>query len=443
MIEQLWLQPPLAFARLGPSRTPCDNHSWGPSDLTPRGTGKTTVVPQPTLDLAANGTLSQRTPEHVRFKDAQGWRPICPYFEVHGSWTVDGERHDGPVTEDVLREFGLSLADVTWTVAVANLKAHHLTQSEGDRIEARVEVRGDDHQRHRLDGTSPQDAPEPLVPAGRSVPLGSVQLPAPNPRLPELRLRFTPAAGFVYGPSDLPSDGNYQVPQERRFLNPDARWSDWQLTGEDPRTVPGGLFAGAERGRSVGLVDDVCDGLVTVSLRGGPSATGRVVACPPVFSPDRRPFVSIADGLTDRVRRGDVRRPEYLADTELTARETRDLFERILETMGNVNLDVMNGIFEALPRAVPLTGVLLGLTEQGRRRHRRFVALEMLEDLLRERPDLIRAVVRQPGADPSFNALMPVDMRGADGAALHLTRRQYDLLEGWARSLRESTEAGT
>ena len=443
MIEQLWLQPPLAFARLGPSPTPCDNYSWGQSDLTPRGTGKTTVVPRPTLDLAADGTLTERTPQRVRFKDAEGWRPVCPYFELHGSWTADGERHTGPVTQDVLRQAGLGLADVTWSVTVANLKAHHMTQSEGDRIEARAEVRGDDHRRHRLDGTSPQDAPQPLVPAGRGVPLGSVQVPLPNTALPELRLRFTPAAGLVYGPSDLPPEGRYHVPQERRFLNKDAEWCGWRLPSADTRTVPQGLFAGAEKERSVGLVDDVCDGLVTVTLPGGLVATARVVACPPVFSPDRRPFVSIADGLADRVQRDDVHRPEYLADKEQTALEMRDLFERILETMGNVNLDVMNGVFGALPRAVPLTGVLLGLTEQGRRRHRRFVALEMLEDLLRERPGLIRAVIRAPGTDPSFDAQMPVDMRGADGGALHLTRRQYDLLEGWARSLREGTEAGT
>ncbi|MFJ5774403.1 hypothetical protein [Streptomyces sp. NPDC093094] len=458
MIDQLWLQPPLAFARLGPSPTPCDNYRWGPSDLTPRGTGKTTVVPQPTLDLAADGTLTERMPQRVRFKDAKGWRPVCPYFEVHGSWTADGQRRTGPVTLEVLQEFGLGLADVQWTVAVANLKAHHMTQREGDRIAARTEVRGDDHQRHRLDGVSPQDAPEPLVPDGRSVPLGSVQVPVPNAVLPELRLRFTPAAGAVYGPVGLPQPPapqgqppRYRVPQDRLFLNPDAEWCRFELPGDDPRTVPGGLFAGAEAEQSVGLVDDVCDGLVTVTLTGGLTATARVVACPPVFSPDRRPFTSLADGLADRVGRGDVREPGYLADKQQTALEIRDLFERILETAGNVNLDAQNDIFGALPRPEQLNGVLLGLTESGKRRHRRLVALEMLEDLLRERPALVTERVRRPSGEPeysdrwdsTFTEQMPVDMRAADGAALHLTHRQYDLLVEWARSLREDTEAGT
>ncbi|WP_327417827.1 hypothetical protein [Streptomyces sp. NBC_01233] len=447
MIDQLWIQPPLAFARLGPSPKPCDNYRWGRSDLTPRGTGKTTVEPQPTLDLAADGTLSERMPQKVRFKDEAGWRPVCPYFEVHGSWTVNGERHTGPLTEEVLARFGLGLGDVRWQVSVANLKAHHLTENDDDRIEATVRVRGDDHQKHRLAGASPQGGTRPLVPAGRNLPLGAVQVPVPNAALPELRLRFTPGTGAVYGPTTLTDASRYRIPAERRILNPDTEWVGFRLPSDDVRTAPRGLFAGAEGQRAVGLVDDVCDGLVTVGLPGGLTASARVVACPPVFSPDRRPFVSVADGLTDRVRRGDVRTPAYLADKQQTTQEIRDLFERILETVGNINLDVQNGAFGALPPVETLTGVLLGLTEQARRRHRRFVALEMLEDLFRERPGLIREIVREPVADPQgaggYNGRMPPDMRGADGNALHLTRRQYDLLVRWAAALRENTEAGT
>ncbi|MGW6917595.1 hypothetical protein ACWGB8_27755 [Kitasatospora sp. NPDC054939] len=452
MIERLWLQPPLAIARLGPSPVPCDNYEWGPSDLTPRGSGKTTVVPAPTLDLAPDGTLSERTSDRVVFKDDKGWRPVCPYFELHGTWTVDGIRDTGELTEAVLARFGLSLADVSWQVAVANLKAHHYTQSPGDRIEARVEIRGNDHRRHALDGTSPQGVPRPLVPPGRSVPLGSVQVAAPNGDRPELRLRFTPAVGAVYGPTDLadhPVGPNeferYVLPPERLFLSPDSVWCEFPTAAvSDPRTVPNALFANAENGFSHGLVDDVCDGTVTVSLPGGLSATARIVVSPPDFAPDRRPFVSLADGLADRVNRAEVRKPAYLADQQ-TALEIRDLFERILETMGNINVDVQNELVGS-PLTVPeeLVDTVLGLTEDSRRRHRRFVALEVLEDLLREQPELIRRVVREPvPANPGFDARMPVAMRGADANALHLTRRQYDLLVGWARTLRDGTEAGS
>ncbi|MDT9698411.1 hypothetical protein [Streptomyces sp. P17] len=476
MIERLWLQPPLAFARLGSSTVPCDNYRWGPSDLTPHGTGKTTVVPDLTLDLGADGTLSARMPERVQFKDSAGWRPVCPYFEVHGSWTVDGKAGEGPLTERVLADSGLSLADIRWEVSVANLKAYHLTQQEGDRIEARVEVAGDDNQRHVLAGVSPQDEEDPLVPSGTSLPLGAVQLPVPNPELPGLRLRFTPGSGFVYGPTDLPdprSEADYDIPAGRRILNPDSGWVGFVPPETDPRTAPGDLFAGAELGRSVGLVDDVCDGTVTVRLPGGLSATARIVAGPPDFTPDRRPFVSLADGLADRLKRDEVRQPGFLED-EQTVLEIRDLFERVLETMNAVNVDVQNersgGLNARIAPALnvsptearalafeppqPLLGLLLGLSERGRRRHRRFVALEVLEDMLREQPDLISRWIRPPAVPAAeagaslassrfYTRQMPSGMRGSDAYPLHLTRRQYDLLVGWAARLSEDTEPNT
>ncbi|MFC5148779.1 hypothetical protein [Streptomyces aureoversilis] len=260
-------------------------------------------------------------PSEVRFKDADGWRPVCPYFELHGTWTTGGSRRTGPLTEAVPAEFGLDLADVRWDVAVANLKAHHYTQFDGDRIEARAEVRGDDHARHPPAGQSPPGVANPLVPPGRNLPLGSVQVPVPNAALPELQLRFTPGTGAVYGPQDLEdrADGtDYALPPERLILDPDAEWCGFPLqnTGDDPRTVPGGLFAGAELAEvqeSLGLVDDVCDGIVTVTLPGDLTATARIVAAPPDFAPDRRPFVSLADGLTDRVERAEVREPAYLS----------------------------------------------------------------------------------------------------------------------------------
>lgn len=471
MIEQIWLHPPLAFARLGPSPIPCDNYHYGPSDLTPRGSGKTVVQPAPSLDVAADGTLSQRLPqegERVRFKDDDGFRPLCPFFEVHGAWTLDGEQHTGPVTVDVLDGFGLALADVRWTVEVANLKAHHCTQVLDDRIEARVEVPGDDHVRHELAGRSPEDADQPLVPHGQNVPLGSVQLPIPQAPFPELRLRFTPATGAVYGPTNLQErTTDYVLPAERLILNKDAAWCRFTAEGPDPRTAPSGLYAGSQEtgGTSLGLVDDVCDGLITVTLPGDLTARARVVVTPPDFAPDRRPFTSLADGLADRIKRADVHDPAYITDhPQLTALEVRDLFERVLEAMDAVNVDVQNdratrenaSIARSLGlpaesardrtfiRPDTLKDVLLALTERGRRRHRRFVALEVLEDMIREQPDLIERVIRPPRSEERwYDRRMPVSTRGSDAFPMHVTRRQYDLLVAWARSLRKSVEEGT
>jgi len=465
MIERLWLYPPLAFARVGPSPNPCDNYHWGPSDLSPRGTGKTTVVPAETLDVAEDGTVTTRLPDRVTFKDEYGFRPVAPFFELHGTWTADGRRHTGPITPEVLAAAGIGLGQVRWEVRVANLKAYHYTEEEGDRVDAAVEFAASDHRRHPLHGVSPRGSARPLVPPGAAIPLGTVQATRPSADLPELRLRFTPAAGAVYGPTDLASRTDvYHLPAERLILNPEAAWCGFSLTGDDPRTNPGGLFAGADENSSLGLVDDVCDGIVRCLLPDGRAATARIVVGPPDFAPDRRPFVSIADGLADRVSRADVHRPGYLADTEQTALEVRDLLERVLETMDAINLDAQNeraGLEnaaiararglppeaardQAFPTPEALSGLPLALTGHARQRHRRLVALEVLEDMLRERPDLLRNLLREPATHERFyDRRMPVAMRGSDRYPLHLTRRQYDLLLNWARSLREGTVPGT
>ncbi|MFJ7591364.1 hypothetical protein ACIQZO_29135 [Streptomyces sp. NPDC097617] len=479
MIEKIWLYPPLAFARLGPSPEPCENYRYGDSDLSPRGTGKTVVLPEPSLHVAENGTLTETRPQgnRVRFKDpedpedpensAKLFRPVCPFFEVHGTWTIDGQPDSGAITTEVLDAFNLTPGNVRWTVEVANLKAHHCTGALGDRIEAKAEILGNQHTRHPLRGRSPQGAAQRLVPQGQHVPLGSIQIPRPSAAFPQLRLRFTPAAGLVYGPTNLlQRTDRYPLPAERLILSPNSPWCSFTGAG-DPRTVPGGLFAGASEavdgGVSFGLVDDVCDGLVTVEV-GGLTAHARVVVTPPDFAPDRRPFTSLADGLTDRVRRAEAQDPAYVSgDPQMTALEVRDLFERVLEAMDAVNVDAQNdraGLMnmgrnpseaqaeQARARMFPvpeaLEGVTLPLTERGRRKHRRFVALEVLEDMIREQPDLIRRFIRNPDTQPGpFDRRMPVAVRGSDGFPMHLTRRQYDLLVAWANSLQATVEEGT
>lgn len=465
MIEKVWLCPPLAFGRLGPSATPCDNFGWGPNDLSPRGSGKTTVHPAETLDLDASGGLTSRTPAVIVFKDAAGFRPVCPFFELHGTWQLDGTSHEGPITRDVLASFGLQLTEVRWQVHVANHKPFHYTLVDDDRIDAVVEIAGDDTTRKELQGASPAGAAQPLVPVGQVVPLGWVQVAHTDARFPELRMRFTPAAGLVYGPTNLPSRSDvFVLPAGQLRLNPAAAWCSFALTGDDPRTNPGGLFAGAEENESLGLVDDVCDGLIRCEVPGVAPAIARIVVGPPDFAPDRRPFNSIADGLADRVRRADVWDPAFIAEEALTSLEIRDLFERVLETMDNINVDAQNdrarfenqGIAAAagLPieqvrdRAFippsPLPGRPLPLTEAGRQKHRRFLALEVIEDLFREQPDLITRVIREPmTGERYYDRTMPATMRGSDRHPLHLTRRQYDLIRAWAERLHANAEAGT
>jgi hypothetical protein len=467
VIRRLFLYPPLAFARVGPSPTPCQSYEWGENDLSARGTGKTTAVPAETLSVAENGTVTAAVPAEVVFKDEVGFRPVCPFFELHAEWDDEDGTGAGPVTRAVLSRFGLKPADLSWTVDVANLKAFHYTLDDGDRIAATLTLPGSDTTRKDLEGTSPAGAATPLVPPGARVPLGAVQLTRPTRAFPELRLRFTPAAGHVYGPTNLTDRTQvYRLPPDRMILNPAASWCRFSLRGEnvDPRTNPNGLFAGAESNESLGLVDDVCDGLVTCSLPGATTAVARVAVGPPSFAPDRRPVVSIADGLADRVDRATVLDPAYVEENEeLTSLEVRDIMERALETMANMNVDVQNdrsraenaGIARAqglppqdaadktLPPVPPVLGRPLPLTEKGRQPHRRFVALEVFEDMLREQPELLSRRVREPlTTDRYYDMRMPYAMRGSDRHPMHLTRRQYALLEAWARHLRAKAQGG-
>jgi hypothetical protein len=225
MIRTLWLYPPLALGRLGPSTTPCASFHWAPSDLRPRGTGKTTIVPAETLDVAEDGTVTTSIPGEIIFKDQTGIRPVCPFFELHAEWERDGNVERGPLTPEVLASFGLEVRSVRWTVEVANLKPFHYTLQPGDRIVARLELDGDVANRQPLLADSPADAGRPLVPPGARLPLGSVQLTRPTSDFPELRLRFTPGVGAVYGPTDLPQRTDvYKLPADRLILNPDAAW---------------------------------------------------------------------------------------------------------------------------------------------------------------------------------------------------------------------------
>ena len=78
-----------------------------------------------------------------------------------------------------------------------------MTSDPDTRIEAYVDMRGDDFAVRPLNGQAPAEAPNPLVPAGKSIPLGSVRLTRPNAAFPGLRLRFTPGKGEFYGPTNL------------------------------------------------------------------------------------------------------------------------------------------------------------------------------------------------------------------------------------------------
>lgn len=520
MLTGLWITPPLAFARLGRSPTPCVAFSWARVGISPSGSAQTTLRPEETLTLAEDGTVSSDVPNTVVFRDDDGaWRPVCPFFELHGSWDLDGQSHEGPITKAVLADNGFSLLDLRWTVTLGNLKAYHFTLDEGDRISATVTIEGDDTTRNTLVGSSPDEpGREPLIPAATPMPMGEVQLakPTDDDSFPELRLRFYPPKGLTYGPASLPQKlaaaadprldpsvnpqadlrtwehnaewFGYELPPAQQVVNPNARWAQLNLDTEgpppagagDPRNAPGGLSASLYELRggpqdavanriSMGLVDDVSDGVVQCSV-GGLVAIARIAVGPPDFAPMNRPLTSLQDGLADRMLRGDVR-DNPPGDAELEA-IVADIFERALETSDLMNKDAQNDRargtnfdredpantdlpnplpgFESNPRntlwassndrvtarpapAGSLQVDAMPVSFKGQRSHRRYNSIEYLRDRLREEPDLIEKWLR-PARDPSpfFDRRMPALMRGSDGDPMHLTRRQIEMIRLWA-----------
>jgi len=582
---------------VGPSKTPCDCYNWGPNDLRPKGTGQTTIVPVTTLKVEDDGTITSTIPNEIKFKDTSGWKPVCPFFELHGEWVEEGRLSSGPITPEILKKFGKSAHDLKWKVEVANLKAFHFTQIPDDKIIASVELDGDVTQRNFLRGLSPQSSQNPLIHKEKYLPLGSVQIIKPSSEFPTFRLRFTPSSGFVYGPSNLreKTDG-YRLPADRLIINPEANWCKYAPLNGDQRTVPQGeyavtnlpqnaidgdietywesfgkgsylqvdlgdikdihdiniawyrgdlrqsnfeihistdgvaftnVFASKSSGKtlsferyellpkvstryikivvngntendwatiteisinqmndgssiqidntnitgsrsqeeiSLGLVDDVCDGIIRCSLDGLQPAYARIVVGPPKFDPDRRHFTSLADTLSDRMKRYDVWEQGYIENIQMTSLEIRDFLERALETVGLTNIDAQNdrvrrynrfiardqnadeeeAANKVFPSILPVEGRPFPLTELGRQNHRRFVSLEVFENILRDRTDLIENYIRKPVSDEKyFDRKMPFAMLGSDGGPLHMTRRQYDLLVRWQKRLLQDVDEGT
>lgn len=538
-IRRIWLQQPIAFARAGGSRDPLPAFRWTFPDLRPRGSARTTIFPEPSFVVDdETGKLQQIDDPFILFKDENGIRPVCPFFELHGE--CDGQDPaDSRLTEKNLQDNGLSLADIEWKILHANHKAFIATHAEGDRIEASLLISGDDHRSHDLIGYSPGASQDPLVPPdGAGIAMGSLRAIRPTSDFPHIRLRFTAPKGLAYGPTDLaarlkqaPQSRNpiawlidwaflrfginaewkdFALPNGQLILNPQAAWSKYQLLryGDLPGALwrllvnlrssialfrawgtqqsevmrmalgpladvgklPPGLFA-TWRGKgailsSIGMIDDLGDGIITCTLKGVGAAQARIVVGPPHFSPDRRPPISIADDLVDKENRAGPRDPGWaVGENALAARiEIQDLLDRAFETAGASNLDAWAeqrreenasaAVYRGDPQ-IPLapgasiwgdlrirTVTDLPLFSLGSWRHRRNSGEEFFEEIVRDNEGLITQWIRDQDDPLSvyYDKRMPALMRGSDRRPLHLTRRQMQAFKRWFDAIRDEKE---
>jgi hypothetical protein len=427
MIRELRLLPPLAIARLGASASPMDNYDVIVDPAHPLG--YRTLRPAETLEVdpVTGEILRTFTPARLAFTESRRVRPVAPFLEL---WALVGADLV-PVTTELLAADGLEPADVIWTVHVANHKVFRRTHDPDDRVEADTREFFD-HQRKRLDGLAINFWP------GRTIPFGHVQYVKPTDAHPEIRLRFTPAAGFVYGSSRTapgpaaPSDGNV-----RDIVYDASRggWLGYNDRGKTGVTAPSQIYASDRRGFSRGYLDDGCDGIVRAALTvdGQTLRTyARIGAGPPTYAPDAVPLRTVADELE-----------QALFGPSLNAGEARledaeEIVRRAFETVRLLNTEAMN------------RGGMTGHDAAEGRRNEPIMAPGLVDDTALANLHQSLLVALRSGAAPWFaDALrefdqvgdltdagrrrMPAMMRGADGRHLALTRRQLDLIRTLAR----------
>lgn len=487
-IRRIFFNPSAVIARLGGSLTPLDAFDWGPGD--PHTVAETRIRPAWTLDVRPDASVSPRLPRRLILRDGPLLRPVAPFLEL---WALTGDGDSPadleavPVTMELLAANGATTADLRFTFEAMNRKAERRSPRDSGVNPAHlrfgtfppVTLLGNDHDAVDVLGTSPPDALQPMIPPGRNIPLGRLQVmrPAPQPAAPPwppdvridvVRVRFTPARGRFYGPPEAagPVGGAAfpAVPPDRAFLD---RGAGWFGAPRSDRTLPGDTFDEEAPGRSLGVVDDACDARLDAELRlaGAPlRCHANIAAGPPQYSSDRRPFLSLADELNDREH---DRSRDQLSDEELD-RWIEDLFERVYEVVSAMDVDWWRVLAarpleedELFPESIPNDGVpvpnrAMGgrdrlrdanisipppspnlaqpVSQRARDRHRNLSDLGQLKEFVRANPNRISELVRPPlatGRAASQSMQMPPFMRNSNGRALSLAHWQYELLMTW------------
>ncbi len=432
-IKEIRLLPPLAIGRMGSSPDPMDAYDVQlPDDVV----GYRKLVPAETLrvDTATGRISSAATPAQVRFRDANGRiRPVAPFFEVWARFTDSGPLV--PLTERHLRMLGLSPASVRWTVRAGNMKAFRRTGAAGDRITATAS-NFSDHGLKALNGAAANFI------AGRTIPFGNVQYIQPTADFPEIRLRYTPGPGRVYGPTQaFPGMGVvYNGPTGPWDNHNDSQPPQNSPTARARRsTIPVFIYARRRTpptsNRSLGYLDDSCDGIIDVQLEHQGRthrSSARFSSGPPDFAPDSFHMRSLADDLAQMALGPD--NVAFATEAEL-ADSVTDFMRRAMETMRLLDPNNLNQIFQVFPNAQtvrygPVLQIHQGVVRSlaGLKRAAGTPERAAAVQALRQMAGILRPFNRTFDSSPENRRRMPVLMRGADGEDLIMGRRQLALV---------------
>jgi hypothetical protein len=445
-IKNIRLLPPFAISRFGSSSVPLEAFELRVADdapLAPRA-----LIPKETLvvDVVRGEVTHSYVPEQgrIRFRDDEGIRPVCPFFEVFAEISDD---EFVPLTAQMLNGEGMGPENVRWSVEVANLKAFRQTRDPGDKVSASC-LAFNDHDLHALEGTAANFLP------GKTIPFGAARYVRPTIKHPEIRLRFTPAKGKVYGASPTLRDPATKQevrdpvfdddPEHRRIVY-DQNKGHWRGFFPDAdaqrfQTSPNDIYEGFNQQFCRGYLDDVCDGPISVEVTGPDGSVHRahawVSAAMPAFAPDSRPVRTVADELEQLILGPSV------APSDASLDEVKDIVRRAFETVRLMNTRAMNGNVIDGRANIAHTLVTQDTGNYGRL-YAPIMAPSLVDALavqaLHER--IFSAL--QGGSAPWFSSVlrrpedvgdmsdkgrrkMPPMLRGADGRALALTRRQID-----------------
>jgi hypothetical protein len=440
---ELRILPPLAIARLGASETPLENYDLVADDA--GGPGFRSIVAAETLELdIGSGEIvrAYTPPNPIRFRDGDKIRPVAPFLEVFARTADDVIE---PLTVALLKQHELTPADLRWKVRLGNRKIARRTLKNDDRIEAELTVA--DHMRHQVEGQCPNFLP------GEVLPLGWVQYVKPTEEFSEIRLRYTPAAGYVYGASvmrvetaDGPEQKDPVLLPERVIYDAAKGWRGYSEanTAVPLRTNPGAIFAGYpdknQNQISWGYLDDECDGLISVELDVEDQtlrAFARVGAGPPTFAPDAIPIRTVHDELDQAMFGPELDRAVELAEAE-------EIVRRAIETVRLLNTVAINA--NTVQQRTNATSTMARQDSNDFARYFQPIMASKIVDnraILALHQTILTALrsgtgawfadtLRKPDEIGDLSDIgrrkMPAMMRGADGRYLTLTRRQINTI---------------
>lgn len=469
-IKELRILPPLAIARFGSSSVPLENYEIRVVD--PLGFRK--IVPAPTLIVDdATGEVTQETvPDPngmVQFRDAQGRvRPLSPFLEVWARFEDGGMLE--PLTKEHLKDLGLEPSALRWSVQAANIKVFRRTGDVRDKVIANLQVAADPadpdslHRAFALIGQCKNFKPTNAAPGFKTIPLGTVRYVRPSDRFPEIRFRFTPASGKVYGTragDPLITDDVYAgvtalpAPQNGPWSAPFAgTWDRYWIgaPGSPPVTAPGDIFQGQMVGAtkvSDGYFDDTSDGIVQVSLRIGSeklTAYARFMSGVPDFAPDSVHVRTIADDLEQMAFGPDVAAPTTPEEEQELREAVVDTIRRAYETVRLMNTSVQNGdqnVGGVSRNHNNMPGQEMNYGRAFEPIFETAGGLASYKNALAQHQKVLQTALASPSLKGTFRGIsivrsytnvadlrtderrrMPVMMRGSDGLELALTRRQ-------------------